>query len=65
MGLWSCHWLPEVRAVEAVLVKLLTANGGKEKHGLEPRGPAIRKVDEAIEDTWKRVRKQDQEGDDE
>ena len=36
----------EVRAVEAELVKLLTKNGGKEKHGPEPRGPGKRKVDE-------------------
>ena len=46
---------PEVRGVEAELVKLLVMNGGKEKHGTEVRGPAIRKVDEAIEDTWKQV----------
>ena len=51
---------PEVREVEAELVKLLSLNGGKEKNGPEARGPAIRKVDEAIEDTWKKVHKQDQ-----
>ena len=51
----------DVRAVEAELVKLLTKNGGKEKHGPEPRGPGIRKVDELIEDAWKKVIQQDQE----
>ena len=51
----------EVRAVEAVLVKLLTANGGKEKNGIEPRGPVIRRIDEMITDTWKKAYRQDQE----
>ena len=51
---------PEAREAEMELVKLLTQNGGKEKHGTEPRGPAIRKVDEKLEDTWAKVHKRDQ-----
>ena len=51
----------DVRAVEAELVKLLTQNGGKEKHGPEPRGPGMRKVDEMIENTRKTVIQQDPE----
>ena len=49
----------DVRGVEVELVKLLTTNGGKEKHGTEPRGPGIRKIDEMIDDTWKKVIQQD------
>ena len=45
---------PEVREAEAELVKLLALSGGKEKYGTDARGPAIRKVDEEIADTWKR-----------
>ena len=46
---------PEVRGVDTELVTVLVMNGGKEKHGAEARGPAIREVDEAIEHTWKHV----------
>ena len=46
---------PEVQGVEAELVRLLVQSGGKEKHGAEAKGPASRKVDEAIEDAWELV----------
>ena len=56
-GILEFRLSDEVREVEGELMKLMIANGGKEKTGTEPRGPGIRRVDDLIEGTWKRVSK--------
>ena len=53
-GVFEFALAHDVKEVETELAKLLTKHGGKEKHGPEPRGPGIRKVDDLIEDTWKK-----------
>ena len=60
-GALEFAFAPEARDAEMVLVKLLTQNGGKESHGTAPRGPAIRKVDEKIADTWRRTQRADKQ----
>ena len=52
-GILEFSLAPDVRECEGELVKLLVANGGKVKAGTEVRGPAIRRVDEAIDETWR------------
>ena len=60
-GALECAFAPEAREAETVLVKLLTQNGGKESHGTAPRGPAIRKMDETIADTWRKTMRADKQ----
>ena len=47
--------------VDTIMVAMLTQNGGKETQGTAPRGPAIRKIDERITDTWRKTTRADKD----
>ena len=55
-GALEFSFAPNARDVDTILTKLLIQNGGRETQGTAPRGPAIRKIDERISDTWRKIR---------
>ena len=55
-GALELPFAPNARDVDTILTKLLLQNGGRDTQGTAPRGPAIRKIDERISDTWRKTR---------
>ena len=51
-GIVEFKLVPELGELEGELVRVLREYGGKVKTGPEPRGPAVRKVDDLLEGTW-------------
>ena len=60
-GALELSFAPGARIAETIMVRLMTQNGGRESQGTAPRGPAIRKIDERITDTWRTTIRADKE----
>ena len=60
-GALELSFAPRARDVDTIMVNMLTQNGGRVSQGTAPRGPAIRKIDERIADTWRKTIRVDRE----
>ena len=53
-GVLEFKMVAELWEIEGIMVRVLSATGGKVLTTPEPRQPQIREVDELISDTWRR-----------